>query len=259
MQLTANLSMLFGELPLAQRLDAARKAGFDAVEIQFPQETAIAPLQAAMAETGMPVVLINVPRGTGDEVGLPSLPGREGDFRAALVQCAAQARALGVRKVNVLAGRPPADADPADCRRALIANLRHAAEVMADIGVQVMVEPVNPQDVPGFFLSSLDAALSVLEEAGHPNLFLQFDLYHMAITEPDLCAALAQAGPRIGHVQFADTPGRHEPGTGRIDFAAALAALRATGYRDAVSAEYHPRAGTAEGLGWMTDFRKALA
>lgn len=259
MQLTANLSMLFGEEPLTARLSAARAAGFDAVEIQFPQNSDIAPLQVAMAETGLPVVLINVPRGTGDEVGLPSLPGREGDFRAAVTQCAGQARALGVRKVNVLSGRPPADAAPADCRRALIANLRHAADLMADIGVQVMVEPVNPRDVPGFFLSGLAPALSVLEEADHPNLFLQFDLYHMAITEPDLCAALAQAGPRIGHVQFADTPGRHEPGTGRIDFAAALSALRSTGYSDAVSAEYHPRAGTAEGLGWMADFRKALA
>ncbi|MCC6000677.1 MAG: TIM barrel protein [Pararhodobacter sp.] len=258
MQLTANLSMLFGEMPLAQRLGAARKAGFDAVEIQFPQDSDIAALQAAVAETGLPVVLINVPRGTGDEVGLPALPGREEDFRAAVAQCARQARALGVRKVNVLAGRPPANAAPADCRRALIANLRHAAGVMADIGVKVMVEPVNPHDVPGFFLTGLAPALSVLAEADHPNLFLQFDLYHMAITEPDLCAALAQAGPHIGHVQFADTPGRHEPGTGRIDFAAALAALRATGYADAIAAEYRPDGRTEDGLGWMAGFRKAL-
>ncbi len=259
MQLTANLTLLFGDAPVAERLRAAHKAGFDAVEIQFPQDSDIAPLQAAMADTGLPVVLINVPRGVGDEIGLPALPGREAEFRAAVAHCAAQARALGVRKVNVLAGRPPADADPAACRRALIANLRHAGDVMGALGVQVMVEPVNPRDVPGFFLNALAPALSVLDEAAHPNLYLQFDLYHMAITEPDLCAALARAGPRIGHVQFADMPGRHEPGTGGIDFAAALAALRATGYRDAVSAEYHPGAGTEAGLGWMAGFRKALA
>lgn len=258
MQLTANISMLFAELPLAERLKAAAEAGFDSVEIQFPQAGDIAPLQAAIAETGLPVVLINVPRGEGEEVGLPALPGREGDFRAAVAVAAQQARALGVRKVNVLAGRPAPHADPAACRRALIANLCHAARVMEGIGVRVMVEPVNPHDVPGFFLTSLAAALSVLEEAAHPNLFLQFDLYHMAITEPDLGAALAQARPRIGHVQFADTPGRHEPGTGRIDFPAALAALRATGYRDAISAEYRPASSTAAGLGWMAGFRKAL-
>lgn len=258
MRLIANISMLFPELPLADRLAAARDAGFDGVEIQFPGPDDIAPLRAAIDATGLPVVLINVPRGTGDEVGLAALPGREGDFRAAVAICADQAAALSVRTVNVLSGRPPQDADPAQCRRVLIANLRHTADVMAGIGVRVMVEPVNPRDVPGFFLTGLDAALDLLDEAAHPNLFLQFDFYHMAITEPDLCAAIAQAGPRIGHVQFADTPDRHEPGSGGIDFAAALQALRETGYDGAVSAEYWPAGDTASGLGWMTDFRKGL-
>ena len=126
-------------------------------------------------------------------------------------------------------------------------------------GVQVMVEPVNPMDVPGFFLTGLEAATGVLDEADHPNLFLQFDFYHMALTEPDLCTAIARAAPWIGHVQFADAPGRNEPGSGGIDFTAALQALRDTGYAGAVSAEYRPAADTAAGLGWMKSFRKALA
>lgn len=258
MRLIANISMLFTELPIARRLAAARAAGFDGVEIQFPEPANIAPLRAAIDTTGLPVVLINVPRGTGDEVGLAALPGREDDFRAAVATCAGQAAALSVRKVNVLAGRPPQDADPAQCRRVLIANLRHAADTMARIGVRVMVEPVNPRDVPGFFLTGLDAALDLLEEAAHPNLFVQFDFYHMAITEPDLCAAIARAGSRIGHVQFADTPGRHEPGSGTVDFAAALRALRETGYDGAVSAEYLPAGDTTSNLGWMPEFRKRL-
>lgn len=259
MQLIANISMLFTELPLAQRLAAARDCGFDGVEIQFPEVSETEALRDRIAATGMPVVLVNVPRGTGAEVGLAALPGREGEFRAAVARSAQQAAALSVRKVNVLAGRPPPDADPALCRRTLIDNLRHAADVMAELGVRVMVEPVNPKDVPGFFLTDLQTALDVLSEAAHPNLFLQFDFYHMALTEPDLCAAIARAGPRIGHVQFADTNGRNEPGSGDIDFAAALNALRRAGYEGAVSAEYRPAGETTAGLGWMDGIRKMIS
>jgi len=144
------------------------------------------------------------------------------------------------------------------CMDCLVENLRRAGDLFGTIGVKVMVEPVNPVDVPGFFLSSLDAALEALDRADHPNLFLQFDFYHMAITEPDLVATIRRAGPRIGHVQFADTPGRHEPGTGTIDFARALAALKETGYVGAVSAEYRPKGETLAGLGWMKDFREMM-
>lgn len=259
MQLIANLSMLFTEFPLSERVSAARDGGFDGVEIQFPEDADIDPLRAAMAATGLPIVLINVPRGVGDEVGMASLPGRQDDFRAAVATCARQAAALSVQKVNVLSGRPRPGADRAECRRTLIDNLRHTAEVMDKIGVKVMVEPVNPVDVPGFFLNDLHSALDVLAEADHPNLFIQFDFYHMAITQPDLCAAIALAGARIGHVQFADTNGRHEPGSGGISFAAAFHALRTTGYDGSVSAEYRPVGTTAEGLGWITDFRKMMA
>ncbi len=259
MQLIANTSMLFTELPLADRLSAARDHGFDGVEIQFPEAADLEPLRAAIAATGMAVVLINVPRGTGDDVGLAALPDRQDDFRAAVGTCAEQATALSVRKVNILAGRPPPGADPVPCRSVLVENLRHAADLMGRIGVRVMVEPVNPIDVPGFFLTCLQDALDVLAEAAHPNLFLQFDLYHMGVTEPDLCAAIARAGPRIGHVQFADTPGRHEPGSGDTDFAAAFAALRATGYDGAVSAEYRPAGMTTDGLGWMDGIRRMIS
>lgn len=259
MRLISNISMLFPEHPLADRIAASQAAGFDGVEIQFPETADLAPLRAAIDATGLPVVLINVPRGTGDEVGLACLPDRVEDFRAAVAVCAEQARVLGVQKVNVLSGRPLAGSDPAACRRVLIDNLRHAADVMGGIGVKVMVEPVNPVDVPGFYLTGLAPALQLLKDAAHPNLFLQFDFYHMAITESDLSAAIAEAAPMIGHVQFADTQGRHEPGHGDIDFDAALRALRATGYDDVISAEYRPAGTTLAGLGWMDSFRKALS
>lgn len=254
-QLCSNLSLMFTERPLVQRFAAARDAGFETVEIQFPDEHELDALVRAREEAGIPVTLINVPRGRGDEVGLGALPGREADFDAAVSTCLRYAQALGARKVNVLAGRP-GDADPQACRSTLARNLRVAGERFGAMGVQVMVEPVNPVDMPGFFLADLAAGLQAVEAAGHPNVFLQFDLYHMAITEPDLPAAIRQAAARIGHVQFADTPGRHEPGTGRIDFAAALDALRAAGYDDVVSAEYRPAGRTEDGLHWITDFKR---
>ncbi len=258
MRLCANLSMLFAELPMEDRFAAAARAGFDAVEIQFPREHDLDALLRARDAAGLPVVLINIPRGAGDEVGLACLPGREADFAGAVETCLRQARALDAKKVNVLAGRPPSGADPELCRATLTRNLRLAADRFAEIGVRVMVEPVNPFDVPGFFLVSLAAGLEALALAEHDNLFLQFDFYHMALTEPDLVAAIEMAGGRIGHVQFADAPGRHEPGTGSIDFGAAFAALGRIGYGGDIAAEYRPAGATEAGLGWIPEFRAKL-
>ncbi|WP_372617535.1 hydroxypyruvate isomerase family protein [Falsiroseomonas sp.] len=260
MRIAANISMLFTELALPQRFAAAREAGFDGVEIQFPYEHEAEALAAAARAAGMPVVLINVPAGdlAAGDVGLGALPGRRAEFRAAVARCIPYARALGVRRVNVLAGRPGPAADPAACHAALVGNLRHAAECLAPSGIRVMVEPVNPHDVPGFFLDRLAPAVRAVREAGHPGLGVQFDLYHMARTEPDLGAAIAEAGGLIGHVQFADTPGRHEPFTGGIDFAGALAALARAGYADWLAAEYRPAGRTQDGLGWLPRLRAAI-
>ncbi|MFD2739458.1 hydroxypyruvate isomerase family protein [Sulfitobacter aestuarii] len=259
MRLCANISMLFTELPLAERVGAAAQAGFDGVEVQFPTISDVAPLRDASEAAGIPIVLINVPRGLGDAVGLAALPGQEQAFRTAVEICGSQCLTLGVHKVNVLAGRPPPEAARDACRKVLARNLQMAADLLGGLGVRVMVEPVNPHDVPGFFLDGLTPALDLLSDLDHPNLALQFDLYHMSINEPDLVAAIRRAGARIGHVQFADTPGRHEPGSGSVDFAAALGALEEIGYRGEISAEYHPRGRTQEGLGWMAAFREMMA
>ena len=256
MKFGANLSMMFTERPMVERIAAAAAAGFDAAEIQFPYDEPVDALREAVEGAGIPLVLINVPAGdrAAGDVGLAALPPREAEFRAAVDLCLGYARALGVRKVNVLSGRP-GELPEAASMRTLVGNLRLAADRFGEAGIAVQVEPVNPVDVPGFFLTSLDRALEALAAAGHPNLHLQFDLYHMARTEPSLTGAIARAGARIGHVQFADTPGRHEPGTGTIDFAAALGALAAAGYDDVVSAEYRPAGRTEDGLGWLEAFR----
>lgn len=252
MHLCANISMLFTEAPMPARFALARAAGFDAVEIQFPDEADLGALVAARDAAGVPVRLVNVPRGGPGEAGLAALPGRQAEFRAAVETGMRCAQALGAGLVNVLAGFARGAA-PADAAETFAGNLAHAASRFAEIGARVLTEPVNGVDRPGFHLTGLDAGLDAIAAAGHPNLALQFDLYHMAITEPDLPAAIARAGAAIGHVQFADAPGRHEPGTGTTDFAAAIATLRAVGYDGALSAEYVPAGDTRAGLEWMEE------
>lgn len=259
MEFCANISMLYPEFGTAERIHAAARAGFDRVEIQFPSEDEIADIGAACRQARTGMIQINVPRGVGDEVGLTALPGREDDFRNQVDVCLSQARRLGVRQVNILSGRPPANADPIRCMDVYLSNIRWAADLFGQDGIRVLIEPVNRVDVPGFFLSGIDFALDVLKRADHANIAILFDFYHLAITEPDLAEAIEKAAPHIGHVQFADTPGRHEPGTGSIDFETALAALKGTGYDAVISAEYRPVNGTAEGLSWLPRFREIVA
>ncbi|WP_375459189.1 hydroxypyruvate isomerase family protein [uncultured Enterovirga sp.] len=250
MQLVANLTMMFTELPVPERFGAAARAGFEGVEIQFPYEFDPAELRRASADR--PVVLINAPasdpRGSNGRATDAAL---RAEFRQGLDEAMRFAEALRVSKLNVLPGPPPPGQDAATTDAVLGDNLRLAAERMGGIGVAVVTEAINPWDVPGMWLNSLGKALSFLDGLDEPRVKLQFDLYHMARTEPDLVAAIATAGPRIGHVQFADTEGRHEPGTGTIDFDAAFAALHRAGYDGAVAAEYRPAGRTEDGLGWM--------
>jgi hydroxypyruvate isomerase len=261
MRIAANLSLMFTERPLPERIAAARAAGFAGVEIQFPYDHPAETLAAAARAAGMPVVLINIPAGdtAAGDIGLGAIPSRRAEFREAVARCLSYARVLCVRRVNLLAGRPGPDADPAECRATLLDNLRYAAAVFAPHGIRTVLEPVNAFDRPGFFLDRLAPALEILREAATPAAGLLFDLYHMARTEPDLLAAIASAGRLIGHVQFADTPGRHEPFTGVVDFAAAFAALRRAGYADWVAAEYIPAARTEDGLSWLPRLSALLA
>lgn len=259
MQLIANVSLLFTEQPLLERIPAAISAGFDGVEIQFPYDSD--PALIARAAAGYQIHLINAPAGDPDagDVSLSTDAGRVDGFRQGIETARRYANVLDCRMVNVLAGRPPAGQAADLTRRVLVENVRALADALAPDGRQVMVEMVNPYDVPGYFIDNLEDALDLLAEIDHPAVRLQFDLYHVARTEPDLIAAIYRAADSIGHVQFADHPGRHEPGTGEVDLETAFRLLRSVGYAGAISAEYRPSGRTEACLGWIPAVRAAMA
>lgn len=247
----ANLTLLFREHELAARPAAACRAGFAAVEVQFPYELPVANWQRALADAGTSLVLFNVPAGDlmGGGDGLACVPGREPAFAAALAQCATYVRLLRPRCVNVLAGRVPEGGDAARCQAVLRDNLARAVDTLAPLGATVTVEAINRHDMPRFLVSTFAELRAMVAEV--PGTRMQFDLYHMARMNEPLRQHIAAHGSELGHVQFADVPGRHEPGTGTLDFPALFAALDASGYRGHCVAEYHPSGTTLASLDWL--------
>lgn len=250
----ANLSMMFAEVPFLERFAAARAAGFRAVEYLFPYEFPAGDLKRALDDAGLEQVLFNAPPG-GDFAagarGLAALPGREGDFRASIDLALEYAAVLGVRQIHVMAGIMPGEADPLEWRAAYAANLRHAAAQAGRQGVAVLIEPINPFDMPGYFLATVEQAVSVISDTGSDNLFLQYDLYHQSRHGGELTGTFLRHQRLIGHVQVAGNPGRHEPDTGEIDYGFVFAALDRAGYEGWIGCEYRPAGLTEDGLGWL--------
>lgn len=255
MQLIANLSMLFTERPLLQRVAAAREAGFDAVEIQFPYEVSPFELRRELDDNGMPLVLINLPAGDlmSGGAGLACQPKLGRKFAEALDTALEYAAIVKPQKVNVLAGRLLEGQDPQQVFMTLANNLYEAARAFSRLHVQVLAEAVNPLDMPGFFLNTPQQQLELLREISQPNVRAQLDLYHMARQGIDPLQAIGELGEQIGHVQFADCPGRHQPGTGSLDFMALRERLQQAGYSGGWAAEYRPLGSTIDSLDWMQD------
>ena len=258
MRIAANLSLLFTERPLIERPRAACVAGFEGVEIQFPYELPALRLKEELERLALPLVLINLPAGDlmqgGD--GLACVPGRQADFHQALQEALSYAAMARPQAVNVLAGRLPAGVPCEEALATLAANLRTTAEAFRVLGIRVYCEAINPLDMPGFLVNTPEDLLGLLDAVAHPNLFAQLDLYHMARQGLDVPGAIRTLAGRIGHVQFADCPGRGAPGSGALDFTVALHALREAGYDGWLAAEYRPdAAGTEAGLGWLADWR----
>lgn len=252
-RLAANLSLLFSQHAFLDRFAAAAAAGFRYVEYQFPYAHEAAAIAAAANRAGVQVVLHNLPAGdmAAGERGIACLPGREREFRAGVDRAIEYAKWAGCPRLNCLAGIAPAERAHFE---ALVGNVRYAARRLSEVGLQLMLEPINTRSVPGFFLTGTRQALEVLDAAGEGNAFIQYDVFHMQIMEGDLAATLERLLARIGHIQVADVPARHEPGTGEINFGFLLAHLDAIGYSGWVGCEYNPRGDTLEGLTWARSF-----
>lgn len=248
-RLAANLSMLFPGRGFLERFAAAAAAGFRHVEYQFPYAWRPDEVADAARAAGLQVVLHNLPAGdmAAGERGIACLPGREREFQAGVDRAIGYASAVGCPRLNCLAGLASVDRAHFDT---LVANVRYAARRLGEVGLQLMLEPINSRSVPGFFLTGSRQAMDVLDAAGEGNAFLQYDVFHMQIMEGDLAATIERLLPRIGHVQIADVPARHEPGTGEVNFEFLLAHLDALGYSGYVGCEYNPRGDTLEGLTW---------
>lgn len=259
LRFTANLSLLFTEVPLIERFAAARAAGFDAIEIQFPYDLSIGEIHQELERHELELVLINVPAGDlmqgGD--GLAGVPGREQLFERAVMQTVPYAQQLGVRRINVLAGRQPEDGDLLHCLHTLAANARYAAEVFHGIDVVTTLEAINTFDMPRFLISNIAQMQEILEAADHPSLKMQFDCYHLARMGEDLIAGLRENIANIGHIQFADTPGRGAPGSGDIRYEQIFRYLAELPYNGWCGAEYRPGPeGTEASLaGWWPRWR----
>lgn len=256
-RLAANLSTLFTELPFLQRFAAAAAAGFDWVEYQFPYPYGSPQQIAARAHAAaVGVVLHNI--STGDESrgdrGIACLPDRVAEFRAAVEPAIEYAQAAGCRQLNCLAGVAPPGVERQRLLDTLTANIDYAAERLGRAGMTLLIEPVNTRSTPGFVLSTSHEALQVIDAAARDNVRLQYDIFHMQISEGDLTRSIERLLPRIGHMQLADVPDRHEPGTGEIHFPWLLNQIDRLGYSGAIGCEYWPRGRTEPGLGWAEPY-----
>jgi hydroxypyruvate isomerase len=251
-KLAANLTMLFNEHAFLDRFEAAAKAGFRGVEFLSPYAFHIDQIAERLKQHQLELVLHNLPSGDWDagERGIACHPDRVSEFRQGVDDAIRYARALNVKQLNCLVGIVPPGVHREQAQETVVENLKFAAGKLKDVGIRLLIEPINTFDIPGFFLSRTAQAVDIIRQTGSDNLFVQYDIYHMQRMEGELLNTIKANLPLIKHVQLADNPGRFEPGTGEINYRVVLASLDAMGYDGWVGCEYKPKAGTVEGLGW---------
>ncbi|HWM02681.1 MAG TPA: 2-oxo-tetronate isomerase [Actinophytocola sp.] len=251
----ANLSMMYTEHDFLDRFAAAAADGFTAVEYLFPYDYDAATLRRRLEDHGLQQVLFNAPPGAWDagERGFASAPGREAEFRSAITRALEYATELGSPRVHVMAGLVEPGADVAERLRTYEANLAVAARAAGPLGIDILIEPINQRDMPGYLLSRQAEAHEIVQRVGAPNLKVQLDLYHCQIVEGDLTVTLRRDLPtsRVGHLQIAGVPDRHEPDEGELNLAHLMRTVDELGYDGWIGCEYRPRRGTTEGLGWL--------
>ena len=254
-RLAANLSMMFQEHDFLERFAAAAGAGFRGVEYLFPYAHGAEDIRQRLEVHGLTQVLFNLPPGDWDagERGLASLPGREAEFRDGLDRALEYAAVLDCSRLHAMAGVLPAGADETVRQahlQAYLGNLRHAAKACEQAGRTLLIEPINGRDMPGYFLQTQEMARQIVDEIASSHLKVQFDVYHCQIVQGDLIHNLEAQFSRIGHVQIAGVPERHEPDRGEVHYPAVLERLEALGYGGWVGCEYRPAGETLAGLGW---------
>jgi hydroxypyruvate isomerase len=247
--------MLFTELPFLDRFAAAKAAGFTAVEYLFPYEFPKETLAGLLRKHGLKQVLHNLPAGdwAAGERGIACHPDRIREFSEGVSRAIEYAHALDCPQLNCLAGKVPHGVRVEEAKEVLVENLRFAAGLLRSNGIRLLIEPINHFDIPGFFLTRTEQAISIIEEVASDNLRLQYDIYHAQRMEGELAGTLQKHLPRIGHIQLADNPGRNEPGTGEINWRFLLAHIDAIGWKGHIGCEYKPKVSTTEGLHWMEE------
>jgi len=252
----ANLSLMFNELGFLERFAAARAAGFDGVEFLFPYVFEAEQIAGRLQRYQLELALHNFPAGdwAAGERGLACDPRRVGEFQDTVELALEYALDLDVKRLHCLAGKLPPNVPHERAHATFVDNLRFAAAALAPHGIDLLIEPINDRDIPGYFLTRSAQAAAIIAEAAVPNLFLQYDIYHMQRMEGDLANTLRERLPLIRHIQLADVPGRHEPGTGDIDFGALLAHIDRIGYTGWIGCEYIPKTTTVDGLGWAAPY-----
>ncbi|MFN3988102.1 MAG: hydroxypyruvate isomerase [Rhodocyclaceae bacterium] len=250
----ANLTMLFNEVDFLDRFEAAAQAGFEGVECLFPYAWDKQQIAERLDRFGLKQVLHNLPAGdwNAGERGIACHPGRVGEFQDGVGRAIEYATALGCTQLNCLAGIAPPGVAPERLRQTLVDNLRFAADALGKAGIRLLIEPINSYDIPGFYLNRTAHAAELIDAVGSDNLFIQYDIYHAQRMEGELANTIARHLARIAHMQLADNPGRHEPGTGEINYAWLFRFIDQCGYDGWIGCEYKPAGTTTDGLDWRT-------
>jgi hydroxypyruvate isomerase len=255
--LAANLTMMFQEHDFFDRFEAASKAGFKGVEYLFPYDYDVNQLADLLKTNNLEQVLHNLPAGdwAAGERGIAILPDRVGEFQESVGRAIEYATALDCSQVNILSGIAPEGADPDKLLQTFLDNISFAANKLGENDIRLVIEAINTRDIPGFYLCGTQQALDIISATGAVNIKLQYDIYHMQVMEGDLAPTMEKHLSSIGHIQLADNPGRHEPGTGEINYPFLFKFLDKIGYRGWIGCEYIPATTTTEGLGWFEPYK----
>ena len=255
-KLNANLTMMFNEFDFMERFKQARHQGFQGVEILFPYEYSSEKIKTELLKHELELVLFNMPPGdfkAGDR-GLACIPDRVSEFRESVQTAIMYALSLNCKKLHCMAGLRPSTGANLIIEKTFIENIRFAADACRSHKIDVLIEPINNRDMPGYFLNYSQQAAKLIEAIDRPNVGLQYDIYHMQIMEGDLAPSIESLLPQIKHMQLADTPGRHEPGTGEINYSFLLSRIDDLGYEGWIGCEYRPEKDTISGLEWIKPF-----